>query len=118
MRLATERIEIVDSIASARTESAACLDALHLNSKFSKRTVAAVVALLGAGAALALCRKKAPSDAMPLSPRGGVGRYVTAKLATLVLIPWLRKVMVGENPPPQEKKSSGVFGFLKRLFIG
>lgn len=116
MRIATERVELVDSICSTQSRVAACSEALHTGNKFVKVLTSAAVGVFGVGAAL-LCRsKKANVATAALSPHVGAGRFVAANLVTMVLIPWLQKVFVGAPPEEEKKKSGGIFGFAKRLF--
>lgn len=117
MRIATERVELVDSITSTQSRMAACSEALHMNSKLVRGATAAVVGVLGLASALLFRKKKTDVAAsMVLSPQVGAGRFIAAKFVTMLIIPWLQKLFVGLPPREEKKKSRGVFGFVKRLF--
>ena len=118
MRIATERVELVDSITSTQSRMAACSEALHLSNKLVRGTAAVVVGVLGFATAL-LCRRKKKDVAatMVLSPQVGAGRFVAAKLVSMLVIPWLQKVFVGAPPKEEKKKSGGVLGFVKRVLF-
>lgn len=108
---------MLESISSAQGHAAACSDALSMGNKVVRGVTCAAVGVLGVGAALLCGRKKASAvGGMVLSPQVGATRFIAANLITAVLIPWLRKTFVGE-PPVEEKKNKGVFGFIKRLIF-
>lgn len=95
MQIAQERVQLLTSVAGARTHAGACAEALYLNNAVVRKGLLAVSSALAATLSFKAFRKKEATTTPRISTDVSAGRYFSAKLATAVLIPWLRKVMVG-----------------------
>lgn len=113
MQIAQERVLILTAFEGVRSRAGACAETLHLNHAIVRKGLLAVGGASGAALVLQLLRRKSCADGIVLSRGVGIGRYLSAKLATMVLIPWLRRVMVqpatGQGMPKKR-------GLLRRLF--
>jgi hypothetical protein len=116
IRIAKERLDMLETVSVAQEHASACSDALSMGNKVVRGVAGAAIGVFGVVAALLSSRKKSSSGEFALSPQVGATRFVVANVVTAVLIPWLRKTFVGA-PPVEEKKSKGVFGFFKRLIF-
>lgn len=112
MQINQERVLILTAFDGVKSRAQACAATLHLNNTLVKKGLLAAGVASAVALALQLFRRKSGgSDTVVLSRGVGLGRYFAAKLATLVLIPWLRRVMVQPAAEPVKKR-----GLLRRLF--
>ena len=110
MRIAQERVLLLTTAEHVRAHAGACAESLYLHKAIVRRGIMAVVSAATAAVSFRMFRKKEKTDSPRISAGVGVGRYFAAKLATAVLIPWLRKVMVDSPDSAPRKK-----GFIRRL---
>ncbi len=113
MQIAQQRVLILTAFEGVKSRAEACAQTLHLNHAIVRRGVLAVGVASGVALVLQLFRCKRCADGIVLSRGVGIGRYLSAKLATMVLLPWLRRVMV--QPATQQGKPKKR-GLLRRLF--
>ncbi|MBE6418139.1 MAG: hypothetical protein E7033_06710 [Akkermansiaceae bacterium] len=113
MQIAQERVLILTAFEGVKSRAEACAETLHLNHAMVRKGVLAAGVASALALVLQLLRRKSCADGIVLSRGVGVGRYLSAKLATMVLIPWLRRVMVQPATEPGKPKKRGL---LRRLF--
>ena len=110
MQIAQDRVRVLTAVDGGRTHASACVESLYLHNAVVRKALVALSSASAATLSFLMFRKKEKADAPRIASGVGAGRYFSAKLATAVLIPWLRKVLVGAEPDPERKK-----GFLHKL---
>ena len=110
MRIAQERVLLLTTAEHMRSHAGACAESLYLHKSIVRRGIMAVASAAVAALSFRMFRKREKADHPGISAGVGVGRYFVAKLATAVLSPWLKKVMV-DTPEVRVRKK----GFIHRL---
>ncbi|MBR5213207.1 MAG: hypothetical protein IKV92_03000 [Akkermansia sp.] len=107
MQLAEDRVRVLTAVDDMRAHAGACAKSLYLHNSVVRKALVALSSASMATLSFLVFRKKEKADTPRVSSGVGAGRYFSAKLATAVLIPWLRKVLVGAEPARPCKK--GIF---------
>ena len=113
MQIAQDRVRVLTSVDGVRAHASACVESLYLHNAVVRKALVALSSASVATLSFLMFCKKEKADSPKIASGVGVGRYFSAKLATAVLIPWLRKVLVGAEPPVKRKR-----GFLHKLISG
>lgn len=113
MQVAHERLSLITTAESFREHASACTKALHLQNKYVKTGMLSVACASVVAMLMSKLNRKDEEQGLQLTRTVGIGRYVSAKLALGLLIPFLHKMMVGPaDEAPMKKKR----GFLRRIF--
>lgn len=94
MRIAQERVHLLTTAGYVRSRVGACSEALYLNKPLVRHGLMALSSTVAALISFKLFRKKKKPESTTLSPEVGAGRYFLTKLASTVLIPWLRSTVL------------------------
>lgn len=105
MRIAQERVHLLTTAGYVRSRVGACSEALYLNKPLVRHGLLALSSTVAALISFKLFRKKKKHESPKLSPEVGAGRYFITKLASAVLIPWLRSAVLNDAAILDRKKN-------------
>lgn len=109
MQIAQERVHLLTSLDNMRSHAGACSKALYLHKPIVRKALLFAVSSAAAIVSFKLFRRRDKAVAS-LSPQVGIMRFLIAKLALDVMIPWMRKSLDITEPKPARKR-----GFFHRL---
>ncbi len=132
MRSAQSRLGVVTSLGAMRRSAGVCVEALPVSLSAIKLGSVAAAGLLSAvlmRGLFAASRRKAAAASVtrslpaPGSPAGAVGSYLLSEAAVTLLLPLLRRYMLGEGPAAPAAPGAAAIeakpaarGLLRRLF--
>ena len=112
MQIAQDRVQLLTSLADMRSHATACTKALYLHKPLVRKSLLFAASSTFAFLAFKMFQRKKKGDFSLLASKFGVVRFIVAKMAADVAIPWLRKCL-GIAAPDKKRKR----GFLRRLFL-
>ena len=112
MQIAQDRVHLLTSLADMRSHAGACSQALYLHKPLVRKGLLFAASSALSFLAFKMFQRKKKGDFTLLASRFGVVRFIMAKMAADVAIPWLRRCL-GIAAPEKKRKR----GFLQRLFL-